>query len=110
MDIVIILFAIIGLVLGLYTVGAGLKSVFKPNPKSISPDEKPVPWNSFRHTVNDVEGRFVVEKAFKTKRNHFAMRLKNLQTGETKTVYGYDEDEVSFKAKRVFGTWIVPSY
>ena len=64
-----------------------------------------------RHgVINDVEGRFVVEKAFKTKRNHFAMRLKNLQTGETKTVYGYDEDEVSFKAKRVFGTWIVSSY
>ena len=38
-----------------------------------------------RHgVINDVEGRFVVEKAFKTKRNHFAMRLKNLQTGETK--------------------------
>lgn len=107
MDILILLLAIMGSVYGLFLGGAVMKRVAKPNPEPPCPDEEPVPWNSFRHTVSDVEGRFVVEKAFKTKRNHFAMRLKNLQTGEVRTVYGHDEDEVSFKARRVFGHWIV---
>lgn len=66
----------------------------------------PVPWNSFRHSVSDVEGKFAVEKAFMTKRNHFAMRVKNLRTGETRTLYGQTSYEVVYKTEMLRDQWL----
>lgn len=79
--------------------------IVRKRPKGGTAQEEPVGWNSFRHTVADVKGRFVVEKAFLTKRAHYALRVRNLLTGESRTLYGKDPYDVSAKAKHVFRDW-----
>lgn len=79
--------------------------IVRKRPQEISMQEEPVGWNSFRHSVSDVDGKFVVEEAFKTKRAHYALRVRNLKTGEVRTLYGKDPYEVSAKAKEVFHAW-----
>ena len=79
--------------------------MIRKRPQKTSIQVEPVGWNSFRHSVSDVEGKFIVEEAFKTKRNHYALRIRNLKTGESRTVYGKDSYDVSDKAKRIFLTW-----
>ena len=79
--------------------------IIRKRPQKTSIQVEPVGWNSFRHSVSDVKGKFVVEEAFKTKRNHYALRIRNLKTGESRTVYGKDSYDVSDKAKRIFLTW-----
>jgi len=79
--------------------------IVKRLPQETSMQEDPVGWNSFRHSVRDVSDRFVVEKAFMTKRAHYALRVRNLKTGESRTLYGKDPHDVSDKAKRVFLLW-----
>ena len=79
--------------------------IVRKRPQETSIQGEPVGWNSFRHSVSDVEGKFIVEEAFKTKRNHYALRIRNLKTGESRTLYGKDLYDVSDKAKKVFHTW-----
>ena len=79
--------------------------IVKRLPQETSMQEDPVGWNSFRHSVRDVSDRFVVEKAFMTKRAHYALRVRNLKTGESRTLYGKDPYDVSAKAKHVFMDW-----
>lgn len=79
--------------------------MIRKRPQETSIQGEPVGWNGFRHDVSDVEGKFIVEEAFKTKRNHYALRIRNLKTGESRTVYGKDPYDVSDKAKRIFLTW-----
>ncbi len=62
-------------------------------------------WNSYIHDVVGEEDKYVVEEAFKTKRSKYAMRLKNIQTGSTKTVYGLSVYDVSRKAEKIFEEW-----
>ena len=109
MDILITILTVQFFVLFFYWGGVGVKSLFKDKPiirpQKTSIQMEPVGWNSFRHSVSDVEGKFIVEEAFKTKRNHYALRIRNLKTGESRTVYGKDSYDVSDKAKRIFLTW-----
>ena len=79
--------------------------IFRKRPQETSIQEEPVGWNSFRHNVSDVKGKFVVEEAFKTKRAHYALRIRNLKTGESRTLYGKDPYDVYKKKKKVFHTW-----
>lgn len=79
--------------------------IVRRKPEGCAVQVEPVGWNSFRHCVSDVEGKFIVEEAFKTKRAHYALRIKNLITGEARTLYGKDPYDVSNKAKEVFHTW-----
>lgn len=79
--------------------------IVRRRPEGYAVQVKPVGWNSFRHSVSDVEGKFIVEEVFKTKRAHYALRIKNLITGEARTLYGKDPYDVSNKAKEVFHSW-----
>lgn len=104
MDILFGILAIMGLVMMCSFGGMGCASMFSSKKQTATETDR-VPWNSYRHSVEDIPGKFIVEKAFKTKRNHFAMRLKNLITGESRTVYGQSSSEVSVKAKDIFDRW-----
>ena len=104
MDILFGILAIMGLVMMCSFGGMGCISMFSSKIQPATETDR-VPWNSYRHSVEDIPDKFIVEKAFKTKRNHFAMRLKNLITGESRTVYGQSSSEVSVKARDIFDRW-----
>lgn len=61
---------------------------------------------SFDHFAEDFEDKFVVVKSFREKSDRYAIQVKNLQTGELRTVYGTNPTDVSLKVWDVYKEWI----
>lgn len=61
---------------------------------------------SFDHFAEDFEDKFVVVKSFREKSDRYAIQVKNLQTGELRTVYGTNPTDVSLKVLDVYKEWI----
>ena len=102
MSIILSISTLIAITLIVYWTCVAVSSMFKEEPLHSG---RSCSWNSYIHDVVGEEGKYVVEDAFKTKRSKYAMRLKNIQTGSTKTVYGLSVYDVSRKAERIFEEW-----